>query len=74
MEPRALTSGLCMTQYLPITTTTKSSETKAGDFELLLKPWRGYARGRGGGGGGDAGDELAPFACPGEQSWGKIQY
>lgn len=59
-----------MTQYLSITTatTTKSSETKAGDFELLLKPWRGYARGRN----KVAGDELVLFVCPGEQSWGKI--
>lgn len=45
MEPKALTSALCMTQYLSITTTTKSSETKAGGFVMLLKPWRGYARG-----------------------------
>lgn len=44
MEPKALTSGLRMTQYLSIITK-KSSETKAGDFEILLKPWRGCARG-----------------------------
>lgn len=46
MEPKALTSGLCMTQYLSITTTTKSSETKAWEFELPTKLWLIHTGGR----------------------------